>query len=396
MKIEVAKRDLEAALAVVSIAAGSTGNDITTHFVFRHRPDDNIVEVLANNNRLGASMPLICNVSVEDDTDAFTVESWRLNKWIGAVQDAALTLELTDGQVKATSPKGSVKFPSLDSKTFPYWDGTFGETEPGVSIPAKRFQAALAHAKLFISDKDTTTPEFTVCEIKDGSLQASDRASLTSVTLRTLTTDEEGTETYEDDLKGSNLRIHGKDLASVLQFLNTCGDEGVEIREHAKALFLIRADGGMLSVGRPRHPFPDITLDKKPDDPFWWEVKKEDLVSAINALVASASRENYKINFKLTDGMVEVSMVSVAGDTETLHLEALAHEEKEEDIPMPETGFKLAYPYLLKLLGQHKDETVRFGLNPQMKKGKHAGGYVRFRENRGADDYLTLLVWLKE
>jgi len=384
MKIEVAKPDLEAALQVVSIGTASTGSDLTTHFVFRYREATNTVEVLSNNNRLGCSMPIAgCKAHVDGDAAAFTVESWRLNKWIAAVEDAVLTLELKDGTVKATSPKGSVKFQSLDPSQFPYWDKTLAETKGGTGIAAKRLHAALSHVKLFISDKDTTTPKLAVTEILNESLQATDKGALAVVTI--------------EDLKTSNLRIHGKDLGQVLAFLSACGEQDVEVKENDRCSFLERKDGGLLSVGRPHHAFPDIALDKKPDDPHWWSVKTDELQSAINALAASASKEDTRLNFKLDGGMVALSMTSASGDRATMKLEAQEHGSLDDAaVPMPDAGFDIAYPYLLKLLGQCRDETIKFGLNPQLDKKtqKPKGGWVRFREDRDGDDYLTLLVWL--
>jgi len=384
MKIEVAKPDLEAALQVVSVGTASTGSDLTTHFVFRYKEDDNTVEVLSNNNRLGCSMPIAgCKAYVDGDERAFTVESWRINKWISAVEDAVLSLELVDGTVKATSPKGAVKFQSLDPSQFPYWDETLADTPAGMSLPAKRLQGALSHVKLFISDKDTTTPKLAVTEILNESLQATDKGALAVVTI--------------DDLKSSNLRVHGKDLGQVLAFLSSCGDKAVEVREHDRCLFLVRQDGGILSVGRPHHAFPDIALDKKPDDPHWWSVKTEELQSAINALSASASKEDPRLNFALDGAMVALSMTSASGERVTMHLEAQEHGSLDgAPVDMPGEGFDIAYPYLLKLLSQWREDTIKFGLNPQLDKKtkKPKGGWVRFREDRDGDDYLTLLVWL--
>lgn len=381
MKIEVAKPDLEAALQVVSIGTGSTGSDLTTHFVFRYKEDSNQVEVLSNNNRIGVSMPIQgCKASVDDDTHAFTVESWRLNKWISAVEDAVLTLELDKGNVVATSPKGSVKFQSLDPSQFSYWDETLGEVGEGLTVGAKRLQAALGHVKLFISDKDTTTPKLAVTEIKNESLQATDKGALAVVTI--------------EDLKTSNLRIHGKDLGQVMSFLGTCGEESITVKEHDRCLFLERHDAGIMSIGRPKHAFPDITLDTNDSDPHEWVLRKDELVSAINALSASASKEDTKVTFSVQKGMIALSMTSASGDPVSLHLEAQEQRSQEDANDVPKTGFSVGYPYLLKLLGQWKGETITFGINPQVdKNGNPKGGYIRFREKRGDDEYLTLLVW---
>ena len=395
MKIEVAKSDLEAALQVVSIGAASTGSDLTTHFVFRTKGD--IIEVLSNNGRLGASAPFIGSV---DEEGSFTVESWRLNKWVAAVEDAALTLESKDNAIVATSPKGSVKFQSLDPSSFPYWDDQFGETEEGIKIAAKRFHAALSHVKMFISDKDTTNPTLSVTEILNDSLQATDKGALAVVTLQksTTTKNDEGEEVVEvsPEMVGSNLRIHGKDLSQVLSFLATCGDDAVELREHERCLFLIREDGGTLNIGRPRHAFPELGLDDQGNkDPHWWTLKTEDLKSAIGTLAASAAREDRRITFNFADNMVSMCMTAASGSKNLLHLEPLDSGEEEDATPMPEEGFEIAYPYLLSLLSQHKGDTLVFGLHPQMdEKGKHRGGWTRFRELREGDDFLTLLVWL--
>jgi len=382
MKIEVAKPDLETALQVVSIGTGSTGSDLTTHFVFRHREDDNSVEVLSNNNRIGCSMPIQgCKVSLSDDNNAFTVESWRLNKWVSAVEDAVLTLEFSEGLVKATSPKGSVKFQSLDPSQFSYWDDTLGEIQKGLTVGAKRLHAALSHVKLFISDKDTTTPKLAVTEIANQSLQATDKGALAVVTI--------------EELKSSNLRIHGKDLSQVLAFLGQSGDENVDIKEHDRCLFIVRHDGGVLSVGRPPHPFPDITLDKKIGDPHEWTFRKDEIIGAVNALVASASKEERRLTLNIEKNLIGFSMPSASGEKVTLHLETQEKSTKEDATPIPDKGFDIAYPYLLSLLGQWKAETVKFGINPQVKDDKIIGGWVRFREDRDGDDYLALLVWLK-
>lgn len=383
MKIEVAKPDLEAALQVVSIGTQSKGNDLTTHYVFRQREDD-VVEVLSNNNRLGCSMPIAgCKVAKGSPGDAFTVESSRLNKWIAASEDAVLSLQVDKGRVKATNPQGTVTFASLDPSQFPYWDEALESVSGGTKISAKRLHAALSHVRLFISDKDTTTPRIAVTEIRKESLQATDGGALTVITV--------------PDLAKSNLRIHGRDLGQVLSFLGAAGEDSVECREHDRCLFLVRDDGGVLSVGRPHHAFPEIALHKEPDDPYWWVVKTEALERAIKSLEACASDEDTRMNFNLKDGMVTVAMTSAVSDRNTLHLEALEHGSAEEaEVPMPEEGFDIAYPYLLKLLGKTKSETIRFGLNPNKDKktGKQKGGWVRFREDRDGDDYLTLLVWL--
>jgi len=198
------------------------------------------------------------------------------------------------------------------------------------------------------------------------------------------------------EMADSNLRIHGKDLAQVLAFLSQSGDESIEVREHKKCLFLVRHDGGVMSVGRPIHAFPELSLDKEPADPHMWEFRKDDLVSAIKALVASASKEDRRLMFKENGNMVALSMTSTSGKKSTLQLELQDQSSDKEALPLPKEGFALAYPYLLNLLGQWKSELVRFGMSPQADKetGNVKGGWVRLIEDREEDQYLSLLVWL--
>jgi len=381
MKIEIAKSDLEAALQVVSIGTSGTGSDLSTHFLFRHEPDDegDRVSVLAYNGRLGASIPIVCKVDVaEDGPTAFTVENWRLRQWLAAAADTALTLEYDDGVVKATALKGSVKFRSLDPGTFPYWDESLSKAKKIVDIDAARLHAALSHAKLFISDKDTTKPHLAVTEIQNGSLRATDQAALTLITIA--------------ELAESNMRIHGKDLQQVLSYLSLASEETVEILEHDRTLFLKRSDEGVLSVGRPHNEFPPIKVDKDSDDMHWWVVSTSELDSAIKQLASAAAREDVRltIDFDPEASQVLLSMTSASGSTDILQVECPEHGSRDDaENPLPEGGFSLKYPYLQRLLSQYKEKTIRFGLNPQKK-----GGWIRFRDDRDGDDYLTLLVWL--
>lgn len=387
MKIEVAKNDLEAAIQVVKFGTGtaSPGAELASHYVFRYHEEQ--LQVLAHNNRLNVMMPIVgASVSDIEDHNAFTIESWRLNKWLSVAESSVpLQLEYSDSTVTAKSPRGSIKFSSMDAAKFPYADQSFAETQKGVLIKAKRFHAALSHARQFISDKDTTNPKLSSAEIRGGSLQSTDKGALAVVTI--------------NELKNSTLRIHGKDLGQVLSFAATCGDDNIEIREHERCLFLLRnTGGGLMSVGRPLHPFPDIKVDKKEEDPHWWVLKVDDVKAAITALEAAAAKDDVRINFALEGGTVVLSITTAhSGERSSQHIEAEIGQSDEDVVPMPSAGFDVAYPYLMKLLNQWRCETIKFGLNPQVdpKTKKPKGGYVRFREDRDGDDFLTLLVWLQ-
>lgn len=385
MKLEVTKRDLEAALKVASIGAAGTGSDITTHFVFRHT-EDGRTEVLANNGRLGVSTPLICQASLSSDENAFTVEAKRLSSWLAAVDNAVLTLEFQDRKVVAKSPRGSISLNSLDPELFPYWDEGFNATEDGYSVESKTLISALNHVRPFIYSRDTKEPRLAVAEVKtqtsedeDRWLQATDRKALGMVRCKAL--------------QKASFRLHEKDVGNVISFLSTIKDESVECRESKTRTFFVRGDGAVMNVARPRDAFPDMSVNTD-SDPYSWTLKTDDLRSSILALLAGAPSENPLMTFSRTQGQVEVSMVSASGSRNKYHLELL-DEVSDEDTPFPEDGFKVSHAHVLKILSAHKQETITIGLMVKVdaNTGKVRHGACRFHDNRDGDDYLVILPW---
>lgn len=382
MKIEVAKSDLDKAVSVVALVPSGKGADLATHFLFRHR--DDLTEILAYNGHLGASMPLVCNASVfeDEETAAFTIEAWRLQQWIRAADDAALTLESKDATVTATAPSGSVKFRSLDPSGFPFWDKQLSNAKKTMEIDAKRFEAALKHAKEFVFQGDTSKPEMAVTEIRDGILWSTDQAALSMVTL--------------EEFAKASLRLAGKDIAPVLSFLGNSGDETVTFWEHKKSMFIRREDGAVLTVGRPTTPFLELEDIEDVEDAHWWSVGTDELNRAIQQLVASAAREDFRLNFNFdpADQKILLTMTADSGSPNTLRLacpEFGSTEDVEEG--MPTEGWTVEYHYITRVLGSYKGgKTIKFGLNP----AGEDGGWTRIVEDRDGDKYLTILVWMPE
>lgn len=378
MKIEVAKSDLEHALQVVAIGSGSKGTDLTSHFVFRAQEGN--AEILAYNNRLGASSPLVCKV---DEDGSFTVEAARLTQWYKAAEDVALTLEAKDAVVTATSPFGSVKFRSLDPSGFPYWDKGIKAAKKTMEIEGKRLHAALSHARSFISPTEQHRPEMAVTEVRKGMLWATDVSALTLVTLK--------------EFAKSNLRVAGSSIGSMLQFLSLAGDETVEVLEHSRSLFLRREDQSVLNVGRPATEFMDLEDIEDVEDSYWWSVSCSELERAIAQLQAGAAKEDLRLTFSFDEDTKKVvlSMTADSGSTNTLSLACPEHGAKDEvDAAMPENGWSVEYPYIQRLLSTFKGgKVLKLGLNPA---GEDEGGWTRVVEDRDGDRYLTILVWMPE
>ena len=79
--------------------------------------------------RVFSRSPLTAEVDGEDG-DAFTVEAWRLDKWVSSVKNGALTLSSDDkGEVIAKGTRSRNKLRSLDPSRFPFWDGLLSTAE---------------------------------------------------------------------------------------------------------------------------------------------------------------------------------------------------------------------------------------------------------------------------
>lgn len=382
MKIEVAKSDLENALKIVNITSSGSGGDLTTHVLFRHANDQ--TELLAYNGRLGTSSPLVCNTTLDDDEDmpAFTVESSRLTQWLGAAADVALTLESKDRIVTATAPLGSVKFRSLDPSGFPFWDKLIAGAKQTMEVEASRLHQTLGHTKSFISTADTTRPEMSVTEIRDGVLWATDQAALSMVTLA--------------EFSKSSMRLPGKDIAAVLTFLSLSGEGKVKVLEHKKSVFMCREDGSVLNVGRPSTPFLELEDIENDQDAHWWVVGCNDLERAIKQLSASAAKEELRLNFNFdpADQKITLSMSGDSGATNTLKLPCPEFGSKDDvEEGMPQEGWTVEYTYIQRVLSSYRGgKTIKIGLNP----AGDDGGWSKVSEDRDGDKYLTILVWMPE
>jgi hypothetical protein len=371
MKIKASKADLETALRVADIGIAGSGADLSTHYLFRVR--EGAVEVLSFNQRICASVPLKCEHEGED-SDAFTVEGWRLNKWLGGVGDVAVEIRQTSqSEVQVGDPKGSIDLASLDPAKFPFWDKTFTEAKSVTSLPSERLSSAFNYAKNFISDNDTTRPEISQVEVLDGSLWATDKKAVTLISLEGL--DEAG------------LRVHGKDIPSVTKFLGLKETESVEVLEHDRAVFFRRPDGALLGASRPVAQFPTLKVAKDGDDAIRWEINKEELLRGIQRLSAAADRDNTRLKFSFdkVSGKIVLGVKSVSGKENTFDIECVEQDNAET---LPDEGFWLDYPYITHIVGHFGGDTVKFGIN---QRGK--GGYVRFHHSSGDDDFLTVVVW---
>lgn len=375
MKLEIAKSDLESALAIVGNTVSGSGSDLSAHFLFRVH--EGVAQVLAFHHRTFSLAPLTKARVEGENGDAFTVEAWRLTKWVGGIGDVAVLLSSDgNGEVKVSGGRSTIRLRSLDPSKFPYWDKTLaGATSTG-SVPAHRLGAAVGYARRFVSQEDTTRPEISQVEAMDGCLWSSDRRTVSLVKV--------------DGLEDMGLRVAGKDIPAVLKFLTTkpTADDTVEVLEADSAVYFRRTDGAHVGVARPNAAFPKLKGVESDASEVWVEFAGGDLRSAVSVLSASASKDNEAILLSVKDKQLVFSMPSEAGGTDEYPVDLTASENLDK---FPVDGASVGFSHLLGFCDHFALDTLRLEVHF---KGK--GGFFAFRKGTSEEDansYYTVVVW---
>jgi len=379
MNIAIAKSDLEEALKVSSLTVGSA-SDLSSHYLFRVMEGE--VEMLSYDMRVFSRTPL--RATVEGEDGAFTVEAWRLDKWVSSVGDGVLSLKLGEsGEVTAKGPRSKIKLRSLDASRFPYWDGLLSEAKTIGKIAPDVLYRALNLSKSFVSTDDTSRPEICQTEARSGVLQATNRRAVSSVTVRSL--------------PSLNLRVPGKDLGMVLKFLSDkyTEENEVEVQEASRpagagggacALFM-RPDGSYVGVSRPTAEMPK--LDISPEDTgVSLALNVAEFNRALDVLLASAPKGHDGVEFRSEDGGLVLSMPSAAGGADSYPMIQSSQEG------LGSTAFSLDYGYIKSISELFNLASVDLSVHV-----RERGGYVSFvHEDEGGEDaeanaYYTVIVW---
>jgi len=374
MKITVAKQDMEKALQVAGIGIAGSGADLSTHFIFRIR--DKKVEILSSNQRICTAVFLNCQYEADED-EAMTIEGWRLLRWLGGTLEAALVFEDDGAEIKAASPRNTIRMKGLDAAKFPYWDKTLSEAKEVGTISSDRLASALKYASHFISDKDTTRPEISQAEMIDGCLWATDKKAVTLIAL--------------EGLDKSSFRINGKDIGAVLKFLSLAETGDVSVLEHERMVIFRRDDDAMVGAARPIPEFPSLNMKKDTKVEGHWEVTTADLLEGFQCLSASSDKDDTRVQFAFDPKKEQIvmSVASSAGGRDQHVVDCVSHENVTSDF---EAGFEVDYPYISDIIGHFGGDTLTFGL---IKKRK--GGYIRFAHTVGddkiTDEFVTVVVW---
>jgi DNA polymerase III sliding clamp (beta) subunit (PCNA family) len=363
--------DLETALKVVRATVGSS-NDISSHYVFRTREEK--LEVLSYDGRTFSSC-LVPHTNSDGEL-SFTVEARRIHVLLDSV-GANQTLDLTfsDGEVMVKTARGKVMFSSLDPSLFPYWDDVIVGAKTTAKVSADRLHAAMTHIKQFIYDQEAKNPALCVAEFRNGVLYSTDQMAVSIVKM--------------PGMENCGLRVHVKNLGNVLSFLSTAKGDDVEVLESDRAFFLRRPDGAVFGETVFAHRFPDISVDWNLEDDQEWDIFQEELLDGIKFLQSAARTDEPKVRFNRDGDTLSIAMTSVAGKPLPISISLVEFKQKEGGVTeMP--SFALNDGYVGKILNGNTNTKVRLGVS---KKG--AGGWVRVRDDRGPDTYLTIVAWLK-
>ena len=379
MKVVISKTDLEKALQVTTNTVSNGAVDISTHFVFRYTEDDNL-EILSYSGRLFSSAFCIgATVTDTEEHKSFTIEAKRLNLWLSAVGDSALTFVFDGSSTKAKSPMGSQTFRSLDPSTFPYWDDIVGDAEETAKVPANFIKTALSHLKKFISTDDTQRPSFCVTEARDGVLLAASTGLFSAVGIK-------------DFSETNKLRANGKNVNAIVSYLNLFEETEITILEHNNFVLYKGNDGSMLGESRDNHSFPNVKIGLDDPTDHQWLVDVDDLKNAMVFLKAGAPHEDYKLKIKYNDeNSIKVGM-SVAGpdggDT-FIDLSTYSQVKLSDEVEDVE-AFTLNYKHLDMVLSTMKDDRINFGISK-----KNSSGLVKLDSEVEGNRFVSMLTWLK-
>lgn len=377
VSIEVAKQDLVTALKVVSATVG-TGADLSSHYLFRVR--DGKAEVLSYDLRVFSSSPLTATVEGESGS-AFTVEAWRLDKWIASVGEGVLTLSSSaKGEVLAKGPRSKIKLRSLDPSRFPFWDKLLESSKSaGSMLPAPLLQA-IQFNRLFVEVDDTNAPNHCLLEGSGGVLRSfSKPRGIGHARVAGM----------------PDLKILGKDIPAVVKFLadKTTQEGEIGIRSASRpdgsgaATIFERPDGSYIGVSEPTQSLPKLP-DPETDAPTpsaKLTVDVDELQSAAAVLLSSAPKGHESITFSVKGGVLTLSMPSDAGGVDDYPTVS------STETGMDSLSFNLSFPSLKALAAQFKLDTLVLGVYLR----GSSGGFVGFdhTDDVTGSRYITFLPW---
>lgn len=372
MELKVAPDYLLSALRIANLCVGNKGG-ISAHFLFRVR--DGSAEILSKSTRTFSVCPVTCTTEVEEDEDPrFTVEAWRLIKWVNTINSGnnAITLSHKDGEVTAKCGRSKVKFRSLDPNGFRGWDSLYQQAEDCCEVDPPVFSRAIAAGRIMVSQEDTLKPENCQLVAWGESLAATDQKGVVNVSLP-----------YE----GLNLRVPFKDISTIQKFIEDKDtvENPVYIKEAKRAKedggsefdFFVRPDGTYIGVARlALLPAKVLTPGKDQKCHAYINLHSEEFQTGLAVLTASAPKGHHTAHFSISGESVTLSMPSAAGGKDSYPMIHTQAEEGGEDLE-----FFIDYHYFIDLFGLFNVSELRVGVYKAGDKG-----YVSVYHDDSDDD----------
>lgn len=376
MKLTFAKSDLEQALKVPSLTVGTEEGEISSQFIFREKEGD--IQILSYSGPVFSSSRLVCQSELSDFS-SFTIPSKRLRLWLSAVEDASLSFTFDGVKVKATCPRGTVIFQSMDPSGFPYWDKDLKKAKEVAEVSSQALKDIVTYARLFVSENETQEPRLCSMQFSNGCLYATNDAS--------------GVEISMEGMEKCSSRLRGKHTTLLSRFLSLC--ENVKIFEHTNGSIFIADNGSVLGEEKISHEFPKLVLSEAIQVPKnYWVFNKSEMLSCIKILSASVDwREDLKDRLVLRKVKDEIllSMQSTAGQEVELKIPCIEQDKDEEAPEIPLKGFPISAKSMSKILPQVWGEEVKVGLAE-----RSPGGFLSIEEIGDKVKRLTVLGWILE
>ncbi len=350
MQIKVSGTDLSSALNVVSLCVNSK-DDTSSHFLFRYKGGS--LQVLSYSSRVFSLSPIIAEVEAEEG-ESFTVEAWRLNKWVNSVgHNGVFTLTSNEsGEVTAKSGKSKLKFRSLDPSRFRTWDKVFDSSKVVGKVSPVKLSEALMVSKLFVSQDDTIKPQYCQVVSWDSTLISTNRRSMSAAVI---------------PYPGLNFRIPSKDIGTLIKFLNDKNtvESELEVRESSRPKeegggefdFFVRPDGSYFGSSRLSAKVVRLETPRRDTEVLNSVVLNvEEFKQAIEVLLASAPKGHDAVKIVSNGSDIVASMPSEAGGEDSYPFSISSYKGESS------VTFSVEYSYLLSLADLFSTDTLTLGV----------------------------------
>lgn len=379
MKIKIKAGDLKSAVRISNLCVDGKTEGISSHLLFRVNESSGKLEIMSKSARVFSVCPVTSEL--EGEASSFTVEAWRLTKWVSCIGDKnEIVLTVDDGSILAKSGRSKVKFRSLDPISFRSSgiDSLFAASKECCTVDPSSVSRAVSVGKVFVSQEDTTKPENCQIVSWDSVLASTDRRGVCNVTTP-----------YE----GLQFRIPFKDINTVCKYLedkDTIGDNVVLLTASrpkeeggAEFDFFLRPDGAYLGVSRlSMVPKRVVAPEEDHEAHATIEVDNEEFHRALSFLSASAPKDHHAVKFSIKDGGVEISMPSAAGGEDSHPMVSTNSEGQDLE-------FFLDHHYITSLFGVFDLNQMKLGV---VKTGDKGYVTVHHKDIKNNNRYSVALL----